>query len=554
MASRESWGSRVGLVLAMAGNAVGLGNFLRFPAQAAQNGGGAFLIPYLVSFVLMGIPLLWVEWAIGRYGGQFGHHSTPGMLDVIGKRRFWKYVGVCGLFTNLTVAAYYSYIESWTLAYVWYSIRRAFAGMTPEEVSRFFSEYTDTAGGGFVNLPGLASVFFLITLALNVWILSRGLARGIEVAAKIGMPLLILFGIFLAIRSLTLDPGEAGARESARAGLNYLWDPQLSSLKDPKVWLAAAGQIFFTLSLGMGSIHCYAAYVRRRQDIALNAASAGWMNEFVEVVLGGSIVIPLAVAYLGLAWVQDPGNIGFMMGFRVLPTLFQHFGPFLSVIAGVMWFSLLFFAGITSSLAMGQPVMAFLQDELGVERRRSAGLFGLWTLVLAVPCVIFFGAGAFDEFDWWAGSVSLVIFALCECVLFSWVWGVDAGWEEITRGADMKVPRVFRFVLRCITPVFLIVVFVGALIKPRADDWAAAAATLPNLLRWPLAHDSILGSILHVDGDGKYHLFEWFQGGSPTPFFIQDLSRLLLLGTFALLCALVARAWQRRRNAAGGLR
>ena len=122
MATRERWGTRVGLVLAMAGNAVGLGNFLRFPAQAAQNGGGAFLLPYLISFVLMGIPLLWVEWAIGRYGGQFGHHSAPGMFDRMGRYAWLKYVGIFGLFTNLTVAAYYTYLESWTLAYTWPAI------------------------------------------------------------------------------------------------------------------------------------------------------------------------------------------------------------------------------------------------------------------------------------------------------------------------------------------------------------------------------------------------------------------------------------------------
>jgi len=113
----EGWGSRVGLILAMAGNAVGLGNFLRFPVQAVQNGGGTFIIPYLVSFLLMGIPLLWVEWAMGRYGGRYGDHSTPFILDNITKKRLWKYFGVFGIFTNLGVMAYYTYIESWTLTY-----------------------------------------------------------------------------------------------------------------------------------------------------------------------------------------------------------------------------------------------------------------------------------------------------------------------------------------------------------------------------------------------------------------------------------------------------
>ncbi|HNM15086.1 MAG TPA: sodium:calcium symporter, partial [bacterium] len=120
--NKEAWGSRVGLILAMAGNAVGLGNFLRFPVQAIQNGGGAFIIPYLVCFLLMGLPLLFVEWAMGRYGGKNGHHSTPFILDSMDKRSFWKYIGVFGIFTNLAVAAYYCYLESWTIAYVWHML------------------------------------------------------------------------------------------------------------------------------------------------------------------------------------------------------------------------------------------------------------------------------------------------------------------------------------------------------------------------------------------------------------------------------------------------
>ena len=118
----ESWGSRTGLILAMAGNAVGLGNFLRFPVQAVQNGGGAFIIPYLVCFLLMGIPLLLIEWSMGRFGGRLGNHSTPYILDTMAKGRMWKYIGVFGIFTNIAVAAYYCYIESWTMSYVLHSV------------------------------------------------------------------------------------------------------------------------------------------------------------------------------------------------------------------------------------------------------------------------------------------------------------------------------------------------------------------------------------------------------------------------------------------------
>lgn len=541
-AQKERWGSRVGLVLAMAGNAVGLGNLLRFPAQAVQNGGGAFIIPYLVCFLLMGIPLLWIEWAIGRHGGKHGYHSTPGMLDVMGKSAIWKYVGTFGIFSNLTIMAYYSYIESWTLAYVWYSITGVFAGKSADEVVNFFNAYVDTADGSFFNFPPFALFFFIITLGLNLWILSRGLSKGIEIASKIGMPLLILFGIFLAIRALTLDAGEQGAVNDAALGLNFLWDPQFDSLANPKVWLAAAGQIFFTLSLGMGSIHCYAAYVRENDDIALNAASAGWTNEFVEVLLGGSIVVPIAAAYLGLAWVQ--GNVGLAMGFQTMPTLFQNWGPLLATMAGIAWFGLLFFAGITSSLAMGQPVMAFFQDHFGMNRIRSTRFLGIIVLILALCPIFFYGYGAFTEFDDWSGTFALVVFALLESIAFAWVFGMEKGWEEITRGADIAVPRFFRFVIQFVTPLLLLAVFVGTLINPLNGDWTGAFGNLFSGNGWPLDSGSIIGKILHLGMDDT----RWFIDGEPTRVFIIDATRMLLLFTFIAIAFIIRIAWKRKEK------
>ncbi|HBL30921.1 MAG TPA: sodium:calcium symporter [Acidobacteria bacterium] len=529
----------------MAGNAVGLGNFLRFPAQAAQNGGGAFLIPYLISFVLMGIPLLWVEWAIGRHGGQFGHHSAPGMFDRLGKRKWLKYLGVFGLFTNLTVAAYYCYLESWTLAYVWHSLVGTFQSTSAAE---FLPRYLGQHEGSFFALPGEAFFWFLLTLALNTWILSRGLAKGIELAAKIGMPLLLIFAAILAIRGLALEPGvDPGVTQSPFEGLNFVWNPNLSGLTNPNTWLAAAGQIFFTLSVGMGSIHCYASYVRKRQDIALNAASAGWMNEFVEVVLGGTLLIPIATAYLGLAAVQQStaGGSGFGLGFLTLPTLFNNWGWF-APIAGAMWFGLLFFAGITSSLAMGQPVMAFFEDEYRVSRVRSAVLFGLGTLLLGFWCVWLYPGGSFDEFDFWTGTFSLVVFALGEAFIFAYIFGMEKGWEEITRGSDMKVPRIFRFIIQYVTPVFILVVFVGAMFNPAGGDWAGAFSSLLSGGGWSFDPGSVIGRVLHTGVD-----YAWFDDtGKATKVMVQDLTRILLMLVFSLCTWLVWKAWRNKERRA----
>ncbi|HEY8376323.1 MAG TPA: sodium-dependent transporter [Nannocystis sp.] len=538
-AKKEQWGTRVGLVLAVAGNAVGLGNFLRFPAQAAQNGGGAFLIPYLVSFVLMGLPLLWVEWAIGRHGGQYGHHSAPGMFARLGRARWLKYVGVFGLFTNLTVAAYYCYIESWTLAYVYHSIAGTFSVKPAPE---FFPEYLGTTHADITAIPYEAAAWFLATLALNVWLLSRGLVKGIELAAKVGMPLLLGFGAVLAVRGLLLGPGDPGVVESPLVGLNFVWEPQASGLWSPSTWLAAAGQIFFTLSVGMGSIHCYASYLRRRDDIALNATTAGTVNEFVEVILGGSVLIPIATAYLGLQAVQaaTQGGSGFGLGFLTLPTLFGQWGWF-GPIAGAMWFGLLFFAGITSSLAMGQPVLAFLQDEFKIARERAALCFGAATLVLGSLVVILYPGGTFDEFDFWTGTFSLIVFAFAEVLIFGWIFGIDRGWEELSRGADLRIPSFYRPVIKYVTPLFILVVLVGAMIQPETP-WGEAVSLLFSEGYWPFAKGSVIGKLLHVGEDGG-----WFDAsGRVTPMFVQDLTRVILLTLFAAIAALVWKAFRGR--------
>ncbi len=489
----QSWGSRVGLILAMAGNAVGLGNFLRFPVQAVQNGGGTFIIPYLVCFLLMGIPLLWIEWSSGRYGGKAGNHSTPFILGSMGRRKFWRYFGVFGIYTNIAVAAYYCYIESWTLSYVFHSLGQSFDGMSQSQVASFFETYVNISEST-LGIPYEAVVFYVLCLILNTWILSRGLKGGVEKVAKIGMPMLILFGVFLAIRALTL--GTSGAPEGcldcdSTLGLNFLWEPQFDSLLDFKVWLAAAGQIFFTLSVGMGTIHCYAAYVKPKDDIALNAMSAGWMNGFVEIVLGASIVIPIAVGYLGLDWVKE--NAGFSMAFQTMPYLFGKWGVALGTLAGVMWFGLLFFAGITSSLAMGTPWMGFMQDEFGYSVKKSALTFGLITLVMGLPTVFFFNEGVFDQYDYWGATVGIVIFALAESILFSWIFGIDRGWDEINSGSDITLPKIYKPIIKYVTPTILLVIFIGSLVTPKDNDYANAFKN-----GWELDEGSIIGRAMNM--------------------------------------------------------
>ncbi len=544
---KEAWGTRVGLILAMAGNAVGLGNFLRFPVQAVNNGGGAFIIPYLICFLLMGIPLLWIEWSMGRFGGRYGNHSTPFILDNMTKRAFWKYFGVFGIFTNIAVASYYCYIESWTMSYVWHSIKGTFQGLGQTEVAQFFNNYVDI-GHSTTGIPYEAVIFYVVCLALNTFILSRGL-RGVERAAQIGMPLLILFGAFLALRGLTLGTSGATAEvpdASAWDGLNFLWTPQYDTLTDLRVWLAAAGQIFFTLSVGMGTIHCYAAYVNSKDDIALNSLASGFTNEFVEVVLGSLIVIPIAAGYLGMDWVKE--NAGFGMAFQTMPYLFNNWGPFLSTMAGVMWFGLLFFAGITSSLAMGTPWMGFMRDEFGWGRVKGAVSFGLIVLLLGLPTVFFFQHGVFDEYDYWAGTVSLVVFAFAEVILFSWIFGVERGWSELRTGADIRVPSFYKYIIKYVTPIMLFVVFMGSLFTPLNNEWQGALTSLSSGNGWPLDDGSIVKMVANTGINRQI-------AATTDPIelealkdrkFYTNMARILLTSVFVGLGVLVYMAGRRR--------
>jgi SNF family Na+-dependent transporter len=411
----------------------------------------------------------------------------------MGRRKFWRYFGVFGIYTNIAVAAYYCYIESWTLSYVFHSLGQSFDGLSQTQVAQFFDSYVNISESTF-GIPYEAVFFYVVCLALNTWILSRGLKGGVEKVAKIGMPMLIIFGVFLAIRALTL--GASGAPEGcldcdSTLGLNFLWEPQYDSLTNFNVWLAAAGQIFFTLSVGMGTIHCYAAYVRSKDDIALNAMSAGWMNGFVEIVLGASVVIPIAVGYLGLDWVKE--NAGFSMAFQTMPFLFGKWGVALGTLAGVMWFGLLFFAGITSSLAMGTPWMGFMQDEFGFSIKKSALTFGLITLVMGLPTVFFYNQGVFDQYDYWGATVGIVIFALAESILFSWVFGIDKGWDEINAGSDITLPKIYKPIIKYVTPTILLIIFVMSLITPKNNDFAAA---LEN--GWELDEGSIIGRAMNM--------------------------------------------------------
>lgn len=457
--TREEWGSRIGLILAAAGNAVGIGNLLRFPGQAANNGGGAFLIPYFVSLLVFGIPMMWIAWTIGRYGGQYGHGSLPGQFDKMWRNPMAKYIGVIGIALPLIFCIYYTYIESWCLSYSFFSLTGDYVNQAGRTVDLgvYLREFLgDLPTHAYFPGQMTALVFLVITVGLNVFILYRGVAGGIELLAKIAMPLLVLFCIILSVRVFTLGHVNGTVWD----GLAFLYTPNFQRLGDPLVWIAASGQIFFTLSVGFGSLECYGSYLKANDDVTLTGLTTASANEFIEVIFGSMIAIPAAAVFFGADRVPEIASGGtFFIGMISMPEILRSL-PGVQFF-GTVWFLLLFFAAFTSSVAVSQPVVAFLQDEAKLARKTAAMFVGLFWLLGTVPVIWFYKYGVLDEMDFWAGTIGLVICSAFEAVLFAWIFGMKRSWEEMHRGAELKVPRPFFFVMKYVTPVALVLVLVG---------------------------------------------------------------------------------------------
>lgn len=462
---KESWGSRIGIILAVTGSAVGLGNFLRFPGTAVQYEGGAFMIPYFLALVLLGLPIAWCEWAMGRYGGSKGYHSCPGIFRAIWKHPAAPYFGMLGLLVPVVIYMYYVFIESWCLGYAWHYLTGGFQfGQSSDQAGAFFKDYTGLEADGslFLN-PGAPLLFLAVCFGLNFFLIYRGINRGIELFCLYAMPALAVCAIIILVRVLTLGTPDPSRPElNVLGGLGYMWNPHTNdagfwkALANPEMWMKAAGQIFFSLSVGFGVIITYASYLKKNDDIALSSTTSVAGNEFCEVALGGMITIPAAFVFLGVS-----GTLGgtFGLGFNALPLVFEQMpaGNFF----GFLWFFLLFLAAVTSSLSMLQPAIAFLEEGLGLDRKRSVALLGCLTLC-GTLFIVWFSKGltALDTIDFWVGTFCIYVLATVQVLIFGWIFGPQRGLEELDRGAALRIPRVSAFILRYISPVFLITVFV----------------------------------------------------------------------------------------------
>lgn len=502
---KESWNSRVGVILAVAGSAVGLGNFLRFPGQAAEYGGGAFMLAYFISFLLIGLPICWAEWAMGRHGGQAGFNSSPGILNYITRKPAFKYLGVIGVLIPVIIYMYYVYIEAWCLGYAVNFLAGNMDFPDVEAAGAFWGNFIGIAEDGAALGLGIQQVGFylFIVFILNFVLIYRGISKGIELFCKYAMPTLIVIAFVILFRVLTLGtPDSAFPERNVNNGLGFMWNPvkhvvetrdddgqwtlayevvdsqrlseaEATALNDdstrvvhkgvihqlsrPELWLAAAGQIFFSLSVGFGVIITYSSYLSKNDDVVLSGLSAASANEFCEVALGGLITLPAAVTFLGVAGVAGMGTFG--LGFNVLPMVFANmaFGN----VFGFLFFFLLFLAAVTSSLSMLQPGIAFLEESLKINRKQSVALLGMIT---AIGCgfVVYFSKDvkALDTMDFWVGTFLIFVLSTVQIIVFGWDLGVDKGFKLAHEGSMIRIPDFFKFVMKYISPTFLLIIFV----------------------------------------------------------------------------------------------
>jgi SNF family Na+-dependent transporter len=453
-ASKEQWATRIGVILAVAGSAVGLGNFLRFPGQAAQNGGGAFMLPYFISLLILGIPLCWAEWTMGRYGGRRGFNSAPGIYNIIWRRPIARYFGAFALLIPLIIYMYYVLIEAWCLGYAWdYLTGELMLGADTAKYNDHFVEFVGANQDGFIVEGGNNELvaLLLFTFVLNFVFIYRGVKKGIETFCKVAMPIMVLCALCVLVRVLTLGTSEV------IAGLGSMWNPNAEFLWKPETWLAASGQIFFSLSVGFGIIINYASYVRSDDDIALSGLTASSVNEFFEVCLGGLITLPAAFIFLGAAATQQ-GTFG--LGFNALPNVFAVMPG--GRVFGFLWFFMLFLAAITSSVSMLQPVIAFLEEGLGLRRHASVALLGM-IAAFGTGFVLYFSKdmAALDTFDFWIGTMFIFILAMIQSIMYGWVFGIERGEQELHRGAHIRVPTFIQWILKYVTPVYLLAIFIG---------------------------------------------------------------------------------------------
>jgi len=443
-AERGQWGSRVGFILAAAGSAVGLGNIWRFPYITGQSGGAAFVVVYLLCVVLICLPYLFAELVLGRHTQK----NPLGAIRAIRPGSPWVLVGGLCVLTGVFILSYYSVIAGWTFGYIFKNLLFAHLDF-----------------GHFIASPWIVIPLFALFLGLTMLVVFGGVEEGIERWSKVLMPLLILLLLILIIRAVTL-PG-------AEKGLVFYLKPDFSKVT-AQVVMAALGQAFFSLSLGMGAMITYGSYLSRHEDVVVAGSYVALFDTLIAL-MAGFMIFP-AVFATG----HDPAS-GPALVFIVLPEIFQALP--LGNLIGALFFLLLSIAALTSTVSLLEVVVAYFVDERRWSRKRSVWVVGALTFLIGLPSALSQGTVAgLSNMDWlfgadgllgqhdflsimdaiW-GNLALALGALLISIFVGWVWGADRAAEELRQGSRVGpgLVRVWQSFIRYVCPVVIFIILLN---------------------------------------------------------------------------------------------
>ena len=438
-----NWSSRFAFILAVTGSAVGIGNIWKFPYMAGANGGGAFVVVYLVCVFLIGLPVMMSEILIGRRGRRNPVATMALLGEEEGSSRHWRSLGALGVIAGIFILSYYSVVAGWTLAYALKSASGAFVDATPSQIGEIFSAFT----GNWIQVAIAHSVF----MATCIWVIARGVERGLEQAVRFMVPALL--GLMLVLLMYSVTSGSFG-----RAA-EFLFTPDFDALGWGGV-LAAMGQAFFSLSIGMGAVMAYGAYLPEETSI-IGAATTVVVADSAIAILAGLIIFPIVFA-IGLDPAEGPGLV-----FNTLPVAFGEM-PF-GIFFGTVFFVLLVFAAWTSALGLMEPGVAWLIENYSYSRTQAAAAVGVLIWAIGFGTVFSFNELAgftflrgtvYDNIDYITSNIMLPLSGLFITGFAAWVMCRNSSAEEL--GGAGTLYRIWRFLARFVAPIAILFIFLQA--------------------------------------------------------------------------------------------
>ena len=439
MQKREQWGTRTGFVLAAIGSAIGLGNIWRFPYVAYENGGGAFFVPYLFAMLTAGIPFLILEFGAGhKYRG-----SAPQIFAKLSKR--WEWLGWWQVLVSFIISIYYVAVVGWSISYFFLAFNQGWGADTGDF---FFKEFLALSDGP-LDLGGIRwHIFASVVAAWSIcwFVLFKGVKKGIEAASKIFMPLLFVMVIIITVRAVTL-PGSL-------EGLNWMFKPDFKALLSIDVWIAAYGQLFYSLSIGFAIMLTYSSYLPKDSDINNNAFITAFANCGFSIISGilvfsvlGNMALNQGVGVdkvvksgVGLAFVTIPKAINYLPN----PALF-----------GTLFFMALIFAGLSSHISICETCVASLMGKFDLNRKKSVTIYCIFGLFASTIFATNSGLYILDIVDHFINNFGVLAAGLVEIIFLSWVCNLEVFREHINKTSDFAVGNWWVFCLKFITPLVL---------------------------------------------------------------------------------------------------